>query len=1089
MSLNKERARKCLKNFAFKELFIEELGWDPYEARPLHVTIDGSKYSLTGLVEKRGMVVFECSPDNQGAIPNSGVRRKIDNQVRKSSVEHIVIYADAAKTRQKWQWLRREKGKPLASREHEFALSQSGEALLQKLSHLEIGIDEESDITIFGVLSRAKSAFDVDRVTKKFYERFRKEHDLFLKFIKGIKAQADSEWYASLMLNRLMFCYFIQKKGFLDGDDNYLRNRLEMVQNKKGKDKFLNFYRHFLLRLFHEGLGNREHSRELDELIGKVPYLNGGFFDVHKLEEQYPDIEITDSAFEKVFDFFDEFHWHLDDRPLRDDKEINPDVLGYIFEKYINQKQMGAYYTKEDITGYISKNTIIPWLFDAAKKKCTIAFQPASSLWRLLKNNPDHYLYPAMRRGVIADTEDVSAGRAIKSGEIIPLPKQIESGVKDVSKRGNWNTPCSDGYGLPTEIWREHVARRERCLEIRQKMQEGEICDINDLITYNLDIVQFAEEIIQNCEGPELLRAFYDAITSISILDPTCGSGAFLFAALNILESLYDACLDRMSAFIGDADHVEPGNKKYPDFRKQLESMAKHPSREYFIYKSIIINNLFGVDIMEEAVEICKLRLFLKLVAQVDTAGQIEPLPDIDFNIRAGNTLIGYSTIASFKSQSLSNVFVSENKFNMIIEEAEKIGMEFEIFKSGQLEDRGQESHHRAKKHLNNELENLNEQLNHFLAASYLGSTFSESRFNDWKKTHQPFYWFAEFYDIMHNGGFDVVIGNPPYVKTSKIAYTFNNQGYKSLAGRNIYSLVIERSYSISSKQSYIGMITPVSICSGNGFKEIMELLFTKKSWLSSFSNRPGKLFDGVEQRLSIFISSRIEQPCLTSPYQHWYSEERNTLFERLSFFEAPILGGIPLKAGIPIANSILSKIINAQRSIQLIQGVFGECWYHDGPTYWIRSLPFYPSGNASDNSSHYHCIKGRELQSAHFITSILASSTFYLFYKASSNCRDFGSDNINSFRINDNIPDLSEIVKDYRKRLKATAIQCSRSYPSGTIEYDEYYPAKSKDIIDQIDIFLARHYGFTNEELDYIINYDIKYRMGDELDNGPDEE
>jgi hypothetical protein len=52
-------------------------------------------------------------------------------------------------------------------------------------------------------------------------------------------------------------------------------------------------------------------------------------------------------------------------------------VLGYIFEKYINQKQMGAYYTKEDITEYISKNTIIPFLFDAAKKRrCPAAFRP-----------------------------------------------------------------------------------------------------------------------------------------------------------------------------------------------------------------------------------------------------------------------------------------------------------------------------------------------------------------------------------------------------------------------------------------------------------------------------------------------------------------------------------------------------------------------------------------------------------------------------------------------------------------------------------------------------------------------------------------
>ena len=80
-----------------------------------------------------------------------------------------------------------------------------------------------------------------------------------------------------------------------------------------------------------------------------------------------------------------------------------------------------------------------------------------------------------------------------------------------------------------------------------------------------------------------------------------------------------------------------------------LDNVAAHPNRRYFIFKSIILNNLFGVDIMEEAVEICKLRLFLKLAAQVEPDADkdnfgIEPLPDIDFNIRAGNTLVGYAT-------------------------------------------------------------------------------------------------------------------------------------------------------------------------------------------------------------------------------------------------------------------------------------------------------------------------------------------------------------------------------------------------------------------------------------------------------------
>ena len=59
-----------------------------------------------------------------------------------------------------------------------------------------------------------------------------------------------------------------------------------------------------------------------------------------------------------------------------------------------------------------------------------------------------------------------------------------------------------------------------------------------------------------------------------------------------------------------------------------------------------------------------------------------------------------------------------------------------------------------------------------------------------------------------------------------------------------------------------------------------------------------------------------------------------------------------------------------------------------------------------------------------------------------------------------------------------------SRIYPSGKVFYEEYYPAKSKSIIDEIDKVLAKHYGFTDEELDFIINYDIKYRMGDELGN-----
>lgn len=104
--------------------------------------------------------------------------------------------------------------------------------------------------------------------------------------------------------------------------------------------------------------------------------------------------------------------------------------------------------------------------------------------------------------------------------------------------------------------FQQTVARRQRYAEVRGKLAAGEVSSINDFITYNLDIEQFAQDVIDNTDSPDLLRAFWKALTELTVLDPTVGSGAFLFAALNILESLYEASLERMEAFIGDSDRA-----------------------------------------------------------------------------------------------------------------------------------------------------------------------------------------------------------------------------------------------------------------------------------------------------------------------------------------------------------------------------------------------------------------------------------------------------------------------------------------------------------------------------------------------------
>ena len=126
----------------------------------------------------------------------------------------------------------------------------------------------------------------------------------------------------------------IEKRGFLNGDIDYLRNRLSTLQEAEGNGKFHGFFRQFLMGLFYEGLGQPEADRssELTALIGNVPYLNGGLFDVHDLERDNPQIEIPDEAFKRIFDFFDAYQWYLDDRPLHNDNEINPDVFGFLME-------------------------------------------------------------------------------------------------------------------------------------------------------------------------------------------------------------------------------------------------------------------------------------------------------------------------------------------------------------------------------------------------------------------------------------------------------------------------------------------------------------------------------------------------------------------------------------------------------------------------------------------------------------------------------------------------------------------------------------------------------------------------------------
>ena len=1095
--MNRREFNQYLSECNFRELFIMEMGWNRFRAKAdiWPINVDGVDYCMTSIAERNGFQVITCPVKS---IPPTSVCRKIDMKLRRNANDYICIYYIEGSGHHQWVApVKTVEKRDIVAIEYESP--EKADFLFSKIPDLSFALDEAT--TIMDVKERIQGTFIVnsEKITKDFYSGFRKEHSAFVSFISGIDDYIDEEnkgkkdkkenknkqWYASVMLNRLMFCYFIQKKGFLDGDFDYLQTKLEWVREHKGENQFMTFYRCFLSRLFHDGLNNPRHTDEFENIYGRIPYLNGGMFDIHKLEREYKDIDIQDDAFIRLFDFFDKWRWHLDTRITASGKDINPDVLGYIFEQYINDRaQMGAYYTKEDITEYIGRNCIVPFLMDKVKETTPKAFKTDGYVWKYLRESGDRYVFDAVKKGYSEDWRN-------------QIPDNISIGIdtsssKLLERRKDWNTKTSEDFALPTEIWRETVERLQRCESILGKIRRGEISNINDFITYNLDIREFVKDLLDNTDDHTFILHFYKALQHVSILDPTCGSGAFLFAAMNILEPLYETCISRMQEF----------HEKNPLlFKPELEEISnKYRSNiQYFIFKSIILRNLYGVDIMVEATEIAKLRLFLKMVAVVevdmraDNMG-LDPLPDIDFNIRCGNTLVGYATEAELqKDLEYGDIFARQEFEDKVNTQMQIVATAFNRFKEVQFrQSEDMAAFKKAKGELTKRLAILNELLN-----KHMHTTIATGyNYEAWLKSHQPFHWLAEFYEIIHdNGGFDVIIGNPPYVVYTKkdkysgksIQDTYQIKEYQTERCNNLYGFVMERSFVISSSIKRIGMIVPLSLGAAKKMDCLRNLLLQNGlTLISSYEIRPAKLFDGgkkgADQRLNIFITMNCtEKVVMSTQVIRWKSENRKILFSNLHYCKTVIEDRF-LRFSSKLEYGILSKIsCHDILGKEICKYGTHKVYYRTaGLRYWII---FVRRGFGTDSESNNN-IDFDKPEKADYYLSALNSNLYWWYYSTNYDMFNQTMSNIYDFRLS-YIKDkeLEKYGKEIDEDLFKNKVPLLTNKSDGTSnESFAYNKKQSKPIIDEIDKVLAKHYGFTDEELDFIINYDIKYRMGDEL-------
>jgi hypothetical protein len=230
MSLNFQHSRQLLQDFDFAKLFIEVLGWsNPSSARPVAMEIEGETYQRKMVAELSGVVVLEVTAAD-GKIPEAKVRRQVHKAVAELHLENLLIFVDKDRTQSLWYWVKRE-GKKLYPREHIYVKGQPGDLFLGKISALVVDFAELEDglPSVVAVAQKLQQGLDVERVTKRFFDAFQKNLTDFMPQIEGIENEADRRWYASVILNRLMFVYFLQRKKFIDGDLDYLQNKLQSI--------------------------------------------------------------------------------------------------------------------------------------------------------------------------------------------------------------------------------------------------------------------------------------------------------------------------------------------------------------------------------------------------------------------------------------------------------------------------------------------------------------------------------------------------------------------------------------------------------------------------------------------------------------------------------------------------------------------------------------------------------------------------------------------------------------------------------------------------------------------------------------------
>jgi len=699
-------------------------------------------------------------------------------------------------------------------------------------------------------------------------------------------------------------------------------------------------------------------------------------------------------------------------------------------------------------------------------------------------------------------------------------------GIIDILKRYNFtieeNTPLDQEVSLDPELlgkaFENLLASYNPETKTSARKQTGSFYTPREIVQYMVDeslvahlkricgdelepqyrsLLSYATE--ETALNEEQRRSIMQAIYNCRVLDPACGSGAFPMGVLqqmvHILRQLdptnemwkdfmIDIAIDQSrKAF--NAEEEEERKARLADIEEAFNRDVNDPDYARKLY--LIEHCIYGVDIQPIAVQISKLRFFISLVVDQNPTDDathnfgIRPLPNLESKFVAANTLIPVEYDAS--------LFESTDAILSLKEELKELN--HAIFLAKRNID---------KQRIKAKIKETRKALAHAIEDTGFVNPGAAQKLADWDMFEQNTH--ADFFDAEWmfgvKGGFDIIIGNPPYgaslsaaeknyfKRIYETAKTIKNVQKGSL---DTYTIFIDRSFHLLSKGANLSFIVPISFTSSDSLSGVHKMLMEscKEIVVSSYAVRPQPVFENAVVNTSIFLCKRTDTRC-----EHIYSTKMHRkgrnfnlqyLIDHLEFTDVIKFlqfGRIP-KVGSDIERNILEKLKDKKKVSFYERATGSPIIYRFAGGRYFKVVTNYSVGSSAERTIFF------PKEYANAIGCCLSSNLSFWFYQIYSDNLNWKSCEISSFPLpsfdNEVLEKLNNLYTEYLEDIERNAnvriTSGASSYNVST--FKEYKIGRSKAIIDKIDDYIGPIYGLSNKEIEFVKNYEIEFRLSDD--------